>query len=170
MRFVVPDRLRTGRAQHDESDVEMEMSRFAGPSRNLVHIEIDRGNPHRQTSDTGLLLGFGHCDNGQVTVPIGVTAGLQPSVELDVVKDQCRPPGGVDDGSRTGQMTGQARSVESIRVSTAELEHPLPVVFLLGTNEFGRSDLLDGDKETGMHLGTLAGCDQLNRDRSGARS
>jgi hypothetical protein len=148
----------------------MEMGRFAGSSRDFVHVEIDGGNPHRQAGETGLLLGFGQRDDGEVAVPIGVTAGLQPSVELDVVKDQGRPPGGVDDGGRAGQMTGQARSVESIRVATTELQNPLPEVFLLGTNEFGRSDLLDGEGETGLHVGKLARRDHLSRDRSVVRA
>ncbi len=117
MRLVIPDRLRSGRAQHDESYVEMEMGGFAGSGRDLVHIEIDGGNAHRQAGDPGLLLGFGQRDDGEITVPIGVTPGLQPSVELDVVKDEGRPPGGVDDGGRSGQVTRETRPVESIGVS-----------------------------------------------------
>ncbi len=74
--------------EHKEPHVKVDMFRLITTGGNGVDIQIDRRCHHPQTINPGLLLGFAKRNGGEVAVTVGMSAGLQPSVELGVMEQQ----------------------------------------------------------------------------------
>lgn len=156
MGFVVSVGLGARRCQHEEANIQMKVGGLAGSGRNLVDVQIDGRVDDAEAGDAGFLARFGQCDRSQIGTSVGVTAGLEPPVELDVVEDQSGRPARIDHRRRRGQVPGAAGSVERIGVGLAELEDLGAEPFLFLTDEVGGADLLDGGSQIGGHGGTVA--------------
>ncbi len=105
----------------------MQMFGLAGPSRNRVNIQVNRRLDDLQALNAGLLGCFGQRDLSKVGHTIGMSARLQPPVELDVMHDQRSVSARVDHRSRAGEVTCEAGSVKSVRMGFTEPENLIPI-------------------------------------------
>lgn len=143
MGLVIPLHRTVGRCHHKKPNVQVEMLGFARAGRNRVHVEVESRFDHLQSLDAGLLGGLGQRDLGQVCLAVGMAAGLQPAIKLHMMQDERRLPCGIDDSSRAGQMTVEARSMQCVRMSITKLKNLFLIVQLGLIENLDRLNLLD---------------------------
>lgn len=105
---------------HDEAHVVMEMLRLVRARRNHVPVEIEDVALDDQIVQARLLPRLAQRDAREVGVAIGVTAELQPAIELAMMREQHAPTGSIDEPGRTGEVSRHAAAFETIRVRQRE--------------------------------------------------
>ena len=73
-----------------------------------MDVEIDGHGPDLQTLDAGFLGGFSEGDTGKVGIAVGVSAGLDPDLQLGVEQHECAFEVGVDHERGAGEMAGRS--------------------------------------------------------------
>ena len=89
-----------------------------------MHVEVDGDPVDGEAVEPGLLLGLAERDGGEVSVAVGMTAGLQPLAELPVVQHDEPSVSRIDDERRPGQVGHPVGTGEGVGVLAAEHEHP----------------------------------------------
>ena len=79
-----------------------------------VDVEIDGHGPDLQTLDAGFLGGFSEGDTGKVGIAVGVSAGLDPDLQLGVEQHECAFEVGVDHERGAGEMAGTFVTLERV--------------------------------------------------------
>ena len=90
-----------------------------------MDVEIDGHGPDLQTLDTGFLGGFSEGDTGKVGIAVGVSAGLDPDLQLGVEQHECAFEVGVDHERGAGEMAGTFVTLERVGSSIEQLPHAL---------------------------------------------
>jgi hypothetical protein len=153
---VIPVDLAVGRRHHHEPNIEVKMLGFARTGRNGVDVEIDRRFDHPEIGDAGLFGCLGQCHVGEVRVAVGVTTGLEPTIQLHMMENQgCLAPG-IQNCGRAGEMTFEATAVQSVGVGSAEAQYLVAERPLRPIGDRYRFDLLNGKLEARAHPGNLA--------------
>ena len=81
--------------------------------------------------DSRFLARFPECDGQRIELSIGMSTGLQPSIELGVMQEEDIATIPRDDPRRTGHMSLEAGPLETIRTSFHEFHEPIHLSALL---------------------------------------
>ena len=125
-----------------------------------MHVQVDGGLLHAQARQPRFLAGLTLGNRGQITITVGMAAGLEPTVQLHVMEDKGRRSARVNDRSGTGEMARQTRSVQCVGVLPAEFQYLVAVLLLLSSHQLRRTNLRNCQfKRSGQggfgHLATL---------------
>ena len=97
---------------------------FAFAFGDQVDVEVDRFGDDDEVVDAGFFDRFAQGDGGEVGVAIAMAAGLQPTIELAVQREQGARSVAVQDQGGGGQVTGRALAQVGVaRVLVHELQH-----------------------------------------------
>ena len=107
--------MASGRLHH-ETNVVVQV-RILSRGIDPVDVEIDGHGPDLQTLDTGFLGGFSEGDTGKVGIAVGVSAGLDPDLQLGVEQHECAFEVGVDHERGAGEMAGTFVTLERVGTS-----------------------------------------------------
>ena len=82
--------------------------------------------------DSRFLARFPECDGQRIELSIGMSTGLQPSIELGVMQEEDIATIPRDDPRRTGHMSLETGPLETIRTSFHEFHEPVHQSAFLG--------------------------------------
>src|SRR5690348_10372006 len=112
MRFVADDEaLVSGRA-HDVTHVVMPVLGLVRPRRNAMTVDVENHRIHDEITKARLLLRFAQSDACEVGVAVGMTAKLQPRIQLAMMRQQNALAVGADEPGGSGEMADPVRSLE----------------------------------------------------------
>lgn len=120
--FVVPGHNSASRGEHQEPYVEMQV----GVLRrwiDTVDVDIDGGDNHPEALDSGFFGGFTPRHVSKIHVAVGMTAGLQPSLQFRVEQQQHRPRIDLNHKRRAGEVTGATRPHRYVLMILDEVEN-----------------------------------------------
>jgi len=88
MRFVTHHETIVRARANDEARVIVPVLGFGAARRNDVAIEVEDFRIDGEAAESGLFFGFSQCHRGKIGIAIGVSAELQPAIELAVVRKE----------------------------------------------------------------------------------
>lgn len=101
---------------HHVTHIVMPMRRFIAARRNVVPIEVEYRALDPQSAQTRFFLGLAQRHPRQVTIAIGVTTQLQPTIQFAVMRQKRPFAVAADQPGRTGEMPEGMTAFEYIRV------------------------------------------------------
>ena len=118
---MVPDRNRTGRRQHQEPHIVVVVG-VLGRRFDPVDVQVDSRFHDPQPGDSRLLNRLTQGHPGKVGVTVGVTAGLEPALQLGVEQEEYPTIRGIHDECRASEVTGPTAPVEGISADVQQLQ------------------------------------------------
>ena len=91
-----------------------------------IDVEVERDRPDAETFDTGLLLRLAQGDRRKIGITVGVSARLDPDLQLRVEQHERAFGGRIDHEGAPGEVAGALAPVERLRTVLEQPPHAPP--------------------------------------------